>query len=192
MIGGVSAYEKFLLLPRWLGLLLLIPPDINDGDTSKGVIKEEEGGEAKEGEDGRGELTAMSTYGGGSAGMIVPGKNLGTNGSGPDIGGESSDALVCNESCLGTRGVRRKRVQKPGRGVYGGATEVCEAEGEALSRSRLAEALRRRMIEIVIPSDIRLSTPTDPPTAAPNVATLRRFCPLLDRKREWGELSNNG
>lgn len=75
--------------------------------------------------------------------MIVSGKNLGTNGSGPDIEAVSAATLASS------------------------------------SRRSLREArtLRRMMLN-AIPKESKLNTPTLPPRAPANVATLF-FLPLL-------------
>lgn len=98
------------------------------------------------GEDGDNDgVNSDSTYGGGSDGICVPGKNLGTKGAGPNIGGESSDPLVWSES----RSLAR--------------------------RSRRLNLRRRLMMLKARPIESTVRTPTLPPTAPPKVATLCRF-----------------
>ena len=72
--------------------------------------------------------------------MIVSGKNLGTNGIGPDMEAVSLVALA-----------------------------------SLSSRSRRAARVLRRMMLIAIPKEKMLNTPTLPPRAPANVATLLFF-----------------
>lgn len=73
----------------------------------------------------------------------MSGKYLGTNGAGPDMEGLSLLPVV---DSVGLASLSR--------------------------RSRRAASILRRMMLIAMPKEIKLNTPTLPPTAAANVATL--------------------
>lgn len=96
--GGISAYD----IPRRWARWALYEAGTSDDD-SMGDDDSRKDDDADPG-------SSDSMYGGGSEGMrVVPGKNLGVNGAGPNMGGESSELLVCRESRVPLR-ARRSRL----------------------------------------------------------------------------------
>lgn len=85
--------------------------------------------------------------------ITVPGKYLGTNGTGPCIGGPSSEASVWKDSLMD-------------------AESLCDS---LYARSRRLARRRRRQIENARARARSERRPTEPPTAPANVATLFDF-----------------
>ena len=109
--------------------------------------------------------SAGGEYGGGAVLMTVPGKYLGTKGAGPCIGGPSSDASVWNDS------LRE-------------AVSLCDSR---YARSRRLASVLRRYRESASDNARNPKSPTDPPTAPANVATLCELEPddEVDEDLSW-------